>query len=160
MDKDKDKDWTRKDKDKDWSLVLKKSLRIRTRTRINITGIWVDWVPIHKKGSPCWYKDALTFDLEWRPWPWMTFNGHFKVTKVKITRSGQTGARRPVPITNKKHCTRWDEGKRCCSRLTDDEHWAVLRTKMHKIPPVWYATAWRLLGLGRWCTESLLIWSY
>jgi len=35
-DQDKDKDWTCKDKDKDLNLVLKESLR--TRTRINITG--------------------------------------------------------------------------------------------------------------------------
>jgi hypothetical protein len=39
-DKDKDKDQTLKDKDKDedFKLVLKDSLKTRTRTRINITG--------------------------------------------------------------------------------------------------------------------------
>ena len=36
--KDKDKDCIVKDKDKDCMVVLKESLRTRTRTRTNITG--------------------------------------------------------------------------------------------------------------------------
>ena len=39
-DQDKDKDFSSKDKDKDCILVLKESLRTRTMTRTNITGLW------------------------------------------------------------------------------------------------------------------------